>query len=133
MNASVKKQVHWDEGAFFIGVMNIIVSSWLVGAYPHTFWIYYWISIFVFLVIQFVQSIPKRQQFWMLELCYVVNYFFLLFFILVLAHACPWPSTVFRVLFSFCVGPLAMSIFMTQINWSFYHFKRGYMGTSMVS
>lgn len=109
MNAGVKP-VHWDEGAFFIGVINLIVSSWLVGAYPHAFWVYYCISIIGFLIIQLVQSIPKRQQFWMLELCYIVNYFFLLFIFLVLANACPWPSTVFRVLFSFCVGPLAMSI-----------------------
>ncbi len=102
--------MYWDECGFFIGVINLIVSSWLVGAYPHAFWGYYCISIIGFLAVQLVKSIPKRQQFWMLELCYVVNYLFLLFFILVLTNACPWPSTVFRVFFSFCVGPLAMSI-----------------------
>lgn len=99
-----------DEIYYFIGVANVMFSSWLIGAYPYYYWIHHSAKMVVYLTIRIIKFTKKRQQFWLLDYCYVVNYLLLLFYILSLAGVCPWQKEFFRVLFTSSVGPLALSI-----------------------
>jgi len=105
-----KRNVLKDEFNFFFGVSNVMFLSWLVGAFPFAYWIYHSISIILLLKIRLLDFSSKKQQFWLLDYCYVVNYMVLLFYLLSLAGVCPWQKVVFRILFTSCVGPLALSV-----------------------
>ena len=99
-----------DELNFFFGVCNVMFSSWLAGAFPFGYWIYHSIKIFILMIIRLVDFSSRKQQFWLLDYCYVVNYLILLYYLLSIAGVCPWPKVVFRILFTSCVGPLALSV-----------------------
>jgi hypothetical protein len=99
-----------DEIYYFIGVANVMFSSWLIGAYPHCYWIHHTVKMIILLTIRIVKFTEKRLQFWLFDYCYVINYLLLLYYLLSLAGSCPVPQIVFRILFTSCVGPLALSI-----------------------
>ena len=120
----MKKKQFYDEILYSIGVMYIVIASWMIGAFPYAYWIFYSFTILGLLIIQYYLSVSSHQQFWMLELCYFINYSMLLFFILCIANICPWPSTVFRLLFTNCVGPLALSIPVFRNSLVFHDFGR---------
>lgn len=102
--------VRSDEINFFLGVCNVMFSAWLVGAFPFGYWIYHSFKIIILMLIRLRDFSSRRLQFWLLDYCYVINYSLLVFYLLSLAGVCPQPKVVFRILFTSCVGPLALSV-----------------------
>lgn len=99
-----------DEFFFFVGVGNLMISSWLIGAFPWLYWIYHSFKMILLLSFRVYNFTEKKLQFWLFEYCYIVNYWLLLYYLLCLVQSCPWQETIFRVAFTCCVGPLALSI-----------------------
>jgi hypothetical protein len=108
----INPQVFWDEWNFVLGVGNVMLSSWLVGSFPWTYWIYHFIKLLVLLCLRAIRFSEKKRQFWMLDYCYFINYSIMLFYILSIAGVLQnnQARIAFRVLFTSCVGPLAMSV-----------------------
>lgn len=114
-------EVKRDERQFVIGVLNLMFSSWLIGAYPYAYWVYHSAKLIVLMTIRVFSFTQKKMQFWLLDYCYVINYTSILYFaccvLKAYAPSCApmkaidyWGPTVFRIAFSACVGPLAISI-----------------------
>jgi hypothetical protein len=110
LNIMKDRQVISDELSFFIGVTNVMFSSWFIGAYPFAYWILHSVKIVVLLVLRLIDFSKRKLQFWLLDYCYVINYLILIYYLLSVAGVCPYPKVVFRILFTSCVGPLALSI-----------------------
>jgi hypothetical protein len=121
MVQSYKNFAKKDEIAFTLGVVNLCFSSWLVGAYPQCFWLYHMIKIPVLLSYKLYLNSFIKKQFFLLDYCYVVNYFSVIYYALCLmkanipalegANGINWLGPIaFRCLFTQAVGPMAMAI-----------------------
>lgn len=108
--ADISPRATGSELIFDLGVFNVILSAWLIGSFPWVFWIYYLSTIVILLCIRYYRFSRKRQQCWLLDYCYFINYSMILFLLLSIAGIRQWRKIAFRVLFTSCVGPLAMSI-----------------------
>jgi Protein of unknown function (DUF2838) len=118
----VSKLVRKDERSFSFGVLNLIFSSWLVGSAPHLYWIWYSVKIVFLLTRRVVKYTAKKWQFFLIEFCYLVNYWSVIYYAICLIEANtsfldsyrswldPLGVPLFRVAFTWCVGPVAMSV-----------------------
>ncbi|KAF2199625.1 hypothetical protein GQ43DRAFT_464680 [Delitschia confertaspora ATCC 74209] len=59
--------------SFITGVMNIVVSSYLVGAHPEWFPIWYTVQLFYFMPIRYYTYHKKGYHYFLADLCYFVN------------------------------------------------------------
>ena len=118
----VPHHVRQDERNFYIGVVNLMFSSWLIGYSPWCYWIYHLIKISVLITIRLVRGWGTPKAFFVLEYCYVINFYLIVYYLLSVCSAySPYVGyslrtidyiapTIFRIAFSSVVGPLAMSI-----------------------
>ncbi len=94
-----------DKIAFFLGVWNVALSAYWVGAAPHTyhrFWLAKCLLLFTF---RFFSYRKKGHHWLMLEFCYLGNLAGLYF-----AFLAPASAAARRVAFGVSAGPLMFSI-----------------------
>lgn len=104
------------EAAFVVGVVNLAATSALMGWKPWAFWIYHIVKIVGFTTERIISFSKVKKQWYLIDYCYMINYWTLLYYILAITKAVPEASAnvigpvVFRLGFSAITGPLAMSI-----------------------
>ena len=118
----VTEKVKHDENCFTIGVLNMLFSTFLISAFPWNYWIWHSLKMMVLLWYRSYKFAKIKFQYFLLDFCYTVNYWSFLYYTLCLltgnykifsplsAMLDPWGGIIFRVLFTWCVGPLALSI-----------------------
>lgn len=105
-----------NEMSFVIGVANVAGTAWLMGAYPWCMWIYHSIKIFLVLAERVYAFGAKKKEYFLLDYCYTINYWSILYYIICVSKAVPEESAnvlgpiFFRIGFTAATGPLAMSI-----------------------
>ena len=108
-----------DEQWWTLGVLNVFFSSWLAGAFPHTYWIVHFFKLGYLLIRRLVlwSGPEKKKMFFLCDYCYMTNYGFFLFYTLCLCLSSNGTIAfdniqyyVFRMLFTSSVGPLAVSV-----------------------
>ena len=100
-----------------MGVTNVCVSAWLAGAFPYCYWVYHVFKFGLLLMLRCYKSLAVDHKLNIIEYCYLVNYLFFLYYILSLSIQDSWDLWyydisyyLFRILFTACVGPLALSV-----------------------
>ena len=119
---NVPKKVKRDEFCFVIGVFNLMFSTFLISAFPWVYWIWHSLKMVVLLSYRLHKFSKIKFQYFLLDFCYTANYWSFLYYAICLlksnitaleplnALLNPLGSIVFRILFTWCVGPLALSI-----------------------
>ena len=122
MKKTVSGKVKRDERCFCLGVINLLFSTWMVSTLPHCYWIFHVLKMGYLLTHRFTKFSKIKWQFYLLDFCYVVNFWsFGAVFVAIAVSLIPMLQSyhsyiqamgplVFRVFFSWCVGPLALSI-----------------------
>lgn len=112
-----------DEWAYILGLLNLTFSAWLAGAFPQCFWIFHAIKLVILLSYKLYLNFKVGRQYFLLDYCYTVNYWSIIYYALCVAKA-NIPAfnkanelnfmgpIVFRCLFTVCNGPLAASIIL---------------------
>ena len=59
---------------FFVGVMNVLLTTLVIGRYPQHYWLYHTAKSVVLLPARTVGACQKRRGLWMAEFCWVANY-----------------------------------------------------------
>lgn len=105
---------------FFLGTMNLIFSSFLIGAYPEHFWLVYSTQGLFLISIRVHDAIQKKIIFYFFDFCWVANFVMvasgLLMLYEVIQEQMPWlpsntmyprdPQFAFMLFVAAC-GPLA--------------------------
>ena len=106
-----------EEVFWTLGVTNVCVSAWLAGAFPYCYWVYHVFKFGLLLMLRCYKSLAVDHKLNIIEYCYLVNYLFFLYYILSLSIQDSWDLWyydisyyLFRILFTACVGPLALSV-----------------------
>jgi hypothetical protein len=94
-----------DKIAFFLGVWNVALSAYWVGAAPHTFHHYWLAKCLLLFTFRFFSYRRKGHHWLMLEFCYLGNLAGLYF-----AFLAPASAAARRVAFGVSAGPLMFSI-----------------------
>lgn len=118
----VPAKVKRDEWCFVLGITNLLVTTWLVSAFPHMFWCFHAFKMALLLGYRLVKFAAKKWQFFLLDFCYCVNVWSVATVTTAVlvsnvdalhvwrpAVASVGPA-VFRAFFTWCVGPLALSV-----------------------
>jgi Protein of unknown function (DUF2838) len=115
-------KVRHDENCFTIGVFNLMISTFLISAFPWNYWIWHTAKMLVLLMYRRFKFAKIKYQYFLLDFCYTANYWSILYYGVCLLKnnvelfsplnsiLNPWEGILFRVLFTWCVGPLAVSI-----------------------
>ena len=118
----VTEKVKHDENCFTIGVFNLMFCTYLIAASPWNYWIWHSIKMVFLLMYRRYKFAKVKYQYFLLDFCYTVNYWSILYYaICALKNQVgtlstlndifnPWGGAIFRVLFTWCVGPLALSV-----------------------
>uniref|UniRef100_A0A7S4LMT5 Glycerophosphocholine acyltransferase 1 n=1 Tax=Eutreptiella gymnastica TaxID=73025 RepID=A0A7S4LMT5_9EUGL len=93
-----------DKLIYMLGVLNIAVSCYLLGALPGHYYLWHSPKVVVLTVIRWVDFRRQRQHYLLYDFCYWAN-FFLLFYLWVM----PNNATVFQICWCLANGPLAWS------------------------
>lgn len=119
---SVSEKVKHDEYCYVIGVFNLMFSTFLISAFPWTYWIWHSVKMLTLLLYRLYKFTKIKFQYFLLDFCYTANYWSILYYTTCLLKRNftaleplnsilnPLEGAIFRVLFTWCVGPLAMSI-----------------------
>jgi len=107
------------EIAFCVGVINVVFSTWIVSSCPWNYFLWHSAKNCLMIVIRYNGFRKIKWSLFLLDFCYVVNYLTFLYFGLCVARAnvfnglhalTPYGPTIFRVLFQWATGPLALSV-----------------------
>jgi hypothetical protein len=108
---------------FFFGVANTAFTPYLLGGFPQYFWIWTTIKSIFLIGYVFMLRIPKKQCFYMLDLCWWGAAgscaFCLSSYLYDISPADQ--RTYFRLVFVICNGPLAWSVPMLHCSLVFHH------------
>jgi len=64
-----------SQWTFFNGVMNLAVTSFLIGYAPEVFWLYMTVKIMVLVPTVFMAKYPRKTHWYMVDMCWVMLYF----------------------------------------------------------
>ena len=118
----VPEKVKHDENCFVIGVFNLMFCTFLISAFPWMYWIWHSAKMMTLLLYRLHKFSKIKFQYFLLDFCYTANYWSIFYFAICILKSKfkileplnvlfnPWGNMIFRVLFTWCVGPLAMSI-----------------------
>lgn len=124
----MKKTTFYDEMSYILGVVNVVISTWLISKYPHAYWIWHCMKNSVLLVTNLIAKCKIKTQYFMLDFCYIVNYLSILMFLLcVLANI--FDSFNFLKLFLKSYGFAIFRIAFTWVNgksYSLYKYAYNY-------
>ena len=103
--ALAKKVIEVDKQWFMIGVANMVLSAYIVGAFPVLYFLFFTPKVLSLIVLRLVKFYRKKQHFLLWDFCYWAN-FLCIFYCWVM----PKSPRVFRVVFMCANGPLAWSV-----------------------
>ena len=119
----IDPKVKSDQRKFSYGVFNLMFSTWLITAYPHCYWIWHSVKLTFLLLGRYFNFKKLKWQYFLLDFCYTVNYWSILYYFIAYLKSHefsgvhilrdifnPLGPLIFRVFFTWCVGPLALSI-----------------------
>ncbi|KAH3761595.1 AMP-binding protein [Pelomyxa schiedti] len=93
-----------DKLFFSIGVVNVALSTFIVGVAPSKYYIFFTLKCCLLLGVRYISYRRDGRQYLFWDFCYWSNFLFLL-------YVWFWDSrTVFRILFVVANGPLAWSV-----------------------
>lgn len=116
------KQVKHDERNFIFGVLNLVLSTMMISAFPHCYWLFHTVKMTGLLIHRLKKFTAIKWQYFLLDFCYMVNFWsfgavFVAVAVSIVPPFQPWKSlissmapNIFRIWFAWCVGPLALSI-----------------------
>lgn len=105
-----------EEVSFCLGVGNVILSTFIMSSQPWNYFLYHCFKNLLMLVFRFHTWKKKKWHYFLLEFCYVVNYWTLVYFAICLLKK--------------HVDALE---FLNQFNWLGYHVFRLAFSWSMVT
>lgn len=103
--ALATKAVEVDKHWFMIGVANIMLSVYIVGAFPNLYYLFFTPKVLSLIIVRLVKFYRKKQHFLLWDFCYWAN-FLCIFYCWVM----PKSPAVFRTVFMCANGPLAWSV-----------------------
>ncbi|CAE7561025.1 gpc1 [Symbiodinium sp. CCMP2592] len=103
--ALAKKAIEVDKEWFMIGVTNMVLSAYIVGAFPPLYFVYFTPKVLSLIGLRLVKFYRRKQHFLLWDFCYWAN-FLCIFYCWVM----PKSPRVFRVVFMCANGPLAWSV-----------------------
>jgi len=59
---------------FFIGVLNVIITTFVVGRFPEHYWLYHTLKGTICFALLFQRRFAKNEQFYLLDFCWIVNF-----------------------------------------------------------
>lgn len=132
---TISPHVKKSEFYFTLGVGNLAFSAWLIGAFPHYYWARHSTKLMIFLVYRFLEFKAQKWQYFLLDFCYTVNYWMFLYFAICLLKTNVsrfaflrifdvYGADLFRVAFTWCVGPLALSVAVFRNSLVFHSSKQ---------
>jgi Protein of unknown function (DUF2838) len=122
LKRKVTEKVRHDENCFTVGVFNLMFCTFLIAASPWNYWIWHSIKMLTLLMYRRYKFAKVKYQYFLLDFCYTANYWSILYYALCALRSQivtfsalntffnSWGGTIFRVLFTWCVGPLALSV-----------------------
>ena len=108
-----------EKASFIAGVLNILISGYLIGAYPQHFHWWYTLQFSYFYPLRFYMYRRKGFHYFLADLCYFVN-FLLLFTIWVF----PQSKRLFISTFCLAFGNNAVAIAMWRNSLVFHSFDK---------
>lgn len=108
-----------EKASFIAGVLNILISGYLIGAFPEYFHLWYTLQFFYFYPLRFYMYRRKGFHYFLADLCYFVN-FLLLFTLWVF----PQSKRLFISTFCLAFGNNAVAIAMWRNSLVFHSFDK---------
>ena len=118
----VSAKVKREEWCFVLGITNLLVSTWLISAYPHVYCFFHSMKMSGMLAYRLLKFTRMKWEFFLLDWCYIVNCWSVFSVVVAVLVAAVDPlhvwypavafvgPTVFRAFYTWCVGPLALSV-----------------------
>ena len=94
-----------DQACFTLGVLNVSLTTYIVGAAPHLFYLWHTLKCVSLTALRWYTFRKEGKHFLLLDFCYFANAYALFYLWL-------WPSSprLFQALFMMSNGPLAWSV-----------------------
>ena len=108
-----------EKASFIAGVLNILISGYLIGAFPEFFHIWYTIQFFYFYPLRFYMYRRKGYHYFLADLCYFVN-----FLLLTSIWLAPQSKRLFISAFCLGFGNNAIAIAMWRNSLVFHSFDK---------
>jgi len=99
------KAIKADKQWFCLGVSNLAITAYLLGAFPAAYFLFYVPKVIFLILLRLYKFYQKKQHFLLWDFCYWAN-FLCIFYCVVM----PSSPTVFRIVFMCANGPLAWSV-----------------------
>eukprot|EP00931_Biecheleriopsis_adriatica_P091207 TRINITY_DN65102_c0_g1_i1.p1 TRINITY_DN65102_c0_g1~~TRINITY_DN65102_c0_g1_i1.p1 ORF type:complete len:395 (+),score=51.20 TRINITY_DN65102_c0_g1_i1:53-1186(+) len=100
-----EKALGVDKNWYIMGASNVGLTSYILGAAPSLYYIYYTPKVISLILLRFVKFRQKKQHYLLWDFCYWANYLCLFYCWLM-----PSSPAVFRTMFMCSNGPLAWSV-----------------------
>jgi len=115
--------------AFFIGVVNIAVTGFVIGRFPEYLWVLYLVKVFTYIPAWFVEVTRRYNgSLWVLDFCWVSNISLGSYMLLNLIYADRIPAEVQRWawlwFYSTALGPLSWAALALQNGLIFHSIER---------
>ncbi|KAG5192355.1 hypothetical protein JKP88DRAFT_293588 [Tribonema minus] len=94
-----------DKVAFTFGVLNIVISEWVLLVYPERFWMWYSAIIPTLIAVRYPYYRMRKWQYFLLDFCYFVH-----LFCMVQLYVFPDSCMGMKLAFLFANGPLIWAI-----------------------
>eukprot|EP00054_Salpingoeca_dolichothecata_P014137 m.79291 g.79291 ORF g.79291 m.79291 type:complete len:328 (-) comp20841_c0_seq1:97-1080(-) len=94
-----------DQLAFTLGVVNVSLSSFILGAFPALYFRWHVVKFPVLMLFRFVTYKAMKYHYFMFDFCYFINFLSLFYFLVFYNNV-----MLFHVIFAFSVGPLSWAI-----------------------
>lgn len=119
---------HWNDTraitfrekiSFICGVLNVLISGYLIGAYPDVFHIWYTLQLFYFMPIRYYTYQKQGYHYFLADLCYFVNF-------MCMMAIWVFPSSKRLFISSYCLafGNNAIAIAMWRNSLVFHSFDK---------
>jgi len=116
--------------AFCIGVCNLVFSTWLMSVSPWNYFIWHSIKNIFLLYFRYITWNKKKWSLFLFDFCYIVNYTSFIYFLVCVIKAqlsfnitlSTYGPIIFRILYSWSTGVLAMAIAMFRNSLVFHSF-----------
>ena len=117
--ADSKNVTKREKASFIAGVLNILISGYLIGAFPSYFHVWYTIQFAYFYPLRFYMYRQKGFHYFLADLCYFVNF-------LLLASIWAFPQSKRLFISAFCLGfgNNAIAIAMWRNSLVFHSFDK---------
>jgi hypothetical protein len=108
-----------EKVSFICGVLNVLISGYLIGGYPEYFHIWYTLQLLYFMPIRFFTYHKRGYHYFLADLCYFVN-----FLCILTIWIFPQSKRLFISTFCLAFGNNAVAIAMWRNSMVFHSFDK---------